>query len=84
MAEQTALDTLRSVIAEEFEFDVNSIGRSTTAHDVPGWDSVSHTLLMLRVEDTFAIRLPEERVFGLDNVGDLVDLVEEVQGRRSA
>lgn len=49
--------------------------RATSSADVDGWDSLSHSLFILGVEDEFGIDLPLDRTFELQNVGELVDLV---------
>jgi acyl carrier protein len=48
---------------------------STTAAEVPGWDSLSHVELMVAVEQAFAVRLTTREVMGLRNVGELVELL---------
>ena len=53
------------------------IGPETTSEDLPGWDSLSHTLLILAIEEHFGIELPPERTFDLENVGALVALIQE-------
>ncbi|HTU68855.1 MAG TPA: acyl carrier protein [Candidatus Baltobacteraceae bacterium] len=54
----------------------DSIAAGTTSADVPGWDSLSHSLLLMAIEERFGIDLPLDRVYEARNVGDLVDLVE--------
>jgi acyl carrier protein len=49
---------------------------STTSADIDGWDSLSHSVLIMNVEDAFGVDLPLDRVFALRNVGELVDLIE--------
>jgi acyl carrier protein len=56
-----------------------SITRATRAMDVRGWDSLSHTMILMNLEDGFGIRLPMERVLELTTVGDLVDLIAELK-----
>ncbi len=56
-----------------------SITRNTRAMDVRGWDSLSHTMILMQLEDGFGIRLPMERVLRLATVGDLVDLIAELK-----
>jgi acyl carrier protein len=52
---------------------------STTSADIEGWDSLSHALLLMEIEDVFGIELPIDRVFDLANVQDLVTLICFVQ-----
>ena len=55
------------------------ITRATRAVDVRGWDSLSHTMILMQLEDGFDVQLPMERVLGLGTVGDLVDLIGELK-----
>lgn len=54
------------------------ITRATRAMDVRGWDSLSHTMILLQLEEGFNVRLPMDRVLRLKNVGDLVDLITQL------
>jgi acyl carrier protein len=45
---------------------------STTAHDIEGWDSLSHTIFMLDIEERFGIQIPIEETYPLKNVGELI------------
>ena len=49
--------------------------RTTTSADVNGWDSLSHAILMMKVEDEFGIELPLDRVYSLKDVGELADAI---------
>lgn len=53
------------------------VTRTTEAIDVPGWDSLSHTIILLELEKAFAVRLPLERLPELASVGELADLLAE-------
>jgi acyl carrier protein len=55
------------------------ITRETRAMDVRGWDSLSHTMILMQLEDGFGLHLPLERVLRLATVGDLVDLIAELK-----
>ena len=78
MADPTAtFQRVAHVIAQTFPVPIGSINPGTVANDVVGWDSVSHGHLMLSIEDEFHIELPTDRMFSLENVGDLVKLVME-------
>jgi acyl carrier protein len=57
-----------------------TITRETRAMDVRGWDSLSHTMILMQLEDGFGIRLPMERVLTLGSVGELIDLIAELKG----
>lgn len=71
------LAKLADVIRRELNAPGAEITRATTADDVDGWDSLAHARLMLAVEQALDIRLPGARLFDLETVGDLADLVAE-------
>ncbi len=73
------LGQVASLIRSTFHQPNAQIDRETTAPDVDGWDSLSHTVLLLAIEKHFGVRLPMDQVFDLDTVGDLVDLIVETK-----
>jgi acyl carrier protein len=66
-------EKLAGLIRETFSQPRAAIDRHTMAVDIPGWDSLSHTILMLTVEDAFGIALPEDVSYA--NVGELGDAI---------
>jgi acyl carrier protein len=70
---EAAMNSIAEIIRETFEQPNAVIDRETTALDIPGWDSLSHTILMLRVEEQFGVTLPEDIEFR--DVGDLADTI---------
>lgn len=65
-----------AVIAETFGADPAAIGRDTTADDLDGWDSLSHTILMMRLERALGVGIDEATAGGAANVGELIDALE--------
>jgi len=72
----TLFTQLAGVIRDAFHCPDVEITRETSSLDIDGWDSLSHTILLLRVEKDFGVRLPLERTRTIANVGDLADLLE--------
>ncbi|HRE04429.1 MAG TPA: acyl carrier protein [Opitutaceae bacterium] len=70
------------IIRETVRCGPVAITRATRAMDVRGWDSLSHTMILIQLEDGFGVRLPMDRVLRLGTVGDLVDLIAEVISSR--
>jgi acyl carrier protein len=73
--EDEVLGEVAGIIRRTFRCANAPITRETTALDVDGWDSLSHTGLMLEIEERFGIELPVEQMFDLADVGALVDLI---------
>lgn len=51
------------------------VDEATQAHDVPGWDSLSHVEVLLEVQREYGIRFRSTEVIRLKSVGDLQALV---------
>ncbi len=62
--------------------DRMTISAATTAQDVDGWDSLSHTMLLMKIEDELGCELPLDRVYGAANVGDLIDIAADARAGR--
>lgn len=73
--------TIMAVVAETFGVDVAAVSRHTVAADIDGWDSLSHTILMLRLEKRLRIRIDEKIAIKAGSVGALIDIISS--GMRS-
>lgn len=74
------LDEVSRIVSQVFRIPVGySVTRATSAADVDGWDSLSHSILMMKVEEELGIELPLDRIFDLSNIGDLVDVLIEIK-----
>ncbi len=79
MTKDEILTELTGVIRKTFRQPEAEVARDTTALDIDGWDSLSHTMLILDVEKHFGVRLPADRVYELSDVGELVDLIADAR-----
>ena len=79
MNHEAILPQVSSIIRDVALSGPVPITRSTKAMDVRGWDSLSHTMILLQLEDCFSVRFPMERVLAAGTVGDLVDLIAELR-----
>lgn len=71
----SVLEGVAQVIRTTFKTPNVIVTRETTADQVPGWDSLSHAVLLMHVERAFGIYLEPADVVCLLNVGELVDMV---------
>lgn len=70
--ESRLLEIFRSVFAN----DHLVIHDSTTAGDVPGWDSLAHINLMFSIENEFGVRFTDDQLTGFADVGELRRFLE--------
>ena len=67
---------LKNVILAALKLTDWEIVGDTLAHDVPGWDSLSHVDVILAVEEHFGVRFSSREVLALKNIGDLQRLLD--------
>jgi len=77
MAERSVRDVIFDTVSTYFDVPRESLSDTTTAQDIPKWDSVSHIPLMLEIEENLGIEFPLERLGSVENLGDLIVLGEE-------
>ena len=77
MTREEVYSRLKEVFNDVFDKDVE-LCDSTTAADVPGWDSLTHITLIGTVEDEFDIKFPMKDVVHMKNVGEMVSLIIEL------
>ncbi len=63
------------LIATTFGCRRSLVTRASEAEDIDGWDSLSHSVLLLAIERHFGIRLDYDAVWSMENVGELIDSV---------
>jgi acyl carrier protein len=76
MTDEDVLKQLSLIVSEETGDDAE-LTRESTADDVPGWDSVAHSRIMLRAEQAFKVRLDTDVFYSLATVGDLIDYLRK-------
>lgn len=70
---------LALILQEVFDDPTLNIERTTTVSDIAGWDSFSHNVLLLTLNDRFKIRLSTAMEF--NNVGELSGKISELIGK---
>lgn len=79
MTHNEIMEIVVSSICEETKYsDTARICATTTANDVPGWDSLAHVRIMLGIEMELDIEVPIEATYTAETVGDLAKLVGNV------
>ncbi len=74
-------DAVTATIGDTFDFPQADLSSDTMAEDVDGWDSLSHTILMVRLQNRLGIIIPEEVAAGSETVGALIDNLYDLMRR---
>jgi acyl carrier protein len=70
-------EELTEIFRTVFEDPALEINRATTAADVEGWDSITHLTLITTVEENFGVSFTGFEIMKMQNVGDMIDLIEQ-------
>ena len=68
---------LTQIIGQILGDDQIVLKSTTTADDVPGWDSFNHINIIVGAEMEFGVKFNSYELESLKNVGDFVALVEK-------
>ena len=77
MSREVILEKVNEIFRDLFEDESLTIGDSTTALDVDGWDSLKHITLIETIEDEFDMRFKMKEVTEMKNVGEMLDIIVE-------
>jgi len=77
MTIKKALDVATEIFRDVFDDESITISESTTAKDIEDWDSLEHINLVLALEDRFNLKFTMDEVVGMENVGDMINIVME-------
>jgi acyl carrier protein len=75
MDHASILGKLTDIFRDVFDDPSLTIQPSTTADDVPGWDSMNHITIVVEAEQKFGVKFRTSEIEELRNVGDFVNLI---------
>ena len=86
MAGEDTLAQVAALLRATFQRPDIGIGAETTADDVPGWDSLTHGLVLMAIERDFHIRFTPAEMLMVENIETLTvgDLARAVDARLAA
>ncbi len=70
------LNKLNEILREILEIDDLQITETTVADDVEDWDSINHVRFLVAIEEELGFQFSTREVGGIENVGQLLDLVQ--------
>jgi acyl carrier protein len=75
MEKEAVLTQVTGILRQVFKNPSLVITEKTTAHDVDGWDSLSHMILITDIEKTFVVKFRLKELNKMRNVGDMIDII---------
>lgn len=80
MNKNEIIEKLTSIFHEVFNDNSIVLRDDMTAADVESWDSLTHMMMITKVEEVFGIRFKLKELNKLKNVGDLCATIAEKMG----
>jgi acyl carrier protein len=63
--------SLESIFAEVFSVPQARVNDSLALREIPSWDSMSHMILIARVEETFRVEFTGDEIADFRTFGDI-------------
>ena len=76
MEKSVIIEKLTAIFHEIFNDNSIVLRDDMTAADVENWDSLTHMLMITKVEETFGIKFKLKELNKLKMVGDLISIIE--------
>ena len=76
MEKQEIIEKITEIFKEVFGDKNIVINDEMTAADVENWDSLTHMLMITKVEDELGVKFKLKELNRLKKVGDLISIVE--------
>ena len=74
------IEKLTAIFHDVFSDNTIVLRDDMTASDVENWDSLTHMIMITKVEEVFGIRFKLRELNKLKNVGDLCNTIAEKLG----
>lgn len=76
MTREEIVSKLTVIFHEVFNDNAIVLNDGMTANDVDSWDSLTHMLMITKVEEDFGIKFKLRELNKLKQVGDLISVIE--------
>ena len=76
MTRQEIFEKLNEVFSDVFDEEI-TVTAETTSADIEEWDSLTHITLISEVEDAFGMKFAMKDVLGMQNVGEMADIIQK-------
>ena len=70
------LTQLNDIFIDIIDNENINLHPATTAHEVDGWDSLTHIQLVVAIEKKFKLRFSSKEIQSWKNVGELMDSID--------
>ncbi len=76
MNKEEIFEKVKSALITVLEHENFQLTEKTTAHDVEGWESITHMMIISEIESNLGIKFKLMDLMNMNNVGDLVSMIQ--------
>lgn len=76
MEREELITKLKDILVEILKHDDFEMKDDLTAAQVEGWDSLSHAMIIMGIEDNFGIKFSLREINKLSDMGSLLNLIQ--------
>ena len=69
-------DKIKAILAEQLDVDEESLALDTDIAKDLNADSLDVVEILMSIEDTFDVEIPDEEIENIKTIGDLVEYIE--------
>lgn len=77
MKKNEIIEKLTSIFHEVFNNNTIVLNEEMTAADVENWDSLTHMMMIAKVEESFGVKFRLKELNKLKKVGDIIAVLSE-------
>ncbi len=70
------LEKVTAIFTKILEHDNFKLSQTTTTHDVDGWESSTHMMIITEIEEQFNFEFELDELWSMKNIGDLVTCIQ--------
>ena len=75
MTEESIKSTIKNVLEDILQVQIERLDDNLTANDIDGWDSITHIMIINELENQLSIKFSLTDLVQLDNIGNLVGVI---------
>ncbi|MBR5359702.1 MAG: acyl carrier protein [Lachnospiraceae bacterium] len=80
MSKEEIYEKLNTIFRDIFDDEDIVVTETTNSDDIEDWDSLEHINLISAVEKEFGVKFNIAQVTGMQNVGEMVDIIIDKLG----